>query len=129
MLDTGHLMNTNVELRTEEQGVQYIIDTIENLGELKSYIKGMHFNCSLSGQYTMEQIKNNRNEATRLSLEEMEKDVYFHVVRIDNHKPFSSSCAKKIIDYVKPEYLIYEFITNNMEELKSYIRCQNLALK
>lgn len=129
MLDTGHLMNTNVELRTEEQGVQYIIDTIENLGELKSYIKGMHFNCSLSGQYTMEQIKNNRNEATRLSLEEMEKDVYLHVVRIDNHKPFSSSCAKKIIDYVKPEYLVYEFITNDVEELKSYIKCQNLALK
>lgn len=30
MLDTGHLMNPNTELKSEAEGIQYICDTVNN---------------------------------------------------------------------------------------------------
>lgn len=34
MLDIGHLMNTNVELKTEEEAVDYIIEVLDKLDEI-----------------------------------------------------------------------------------------------
>lgn len=51
MLDTGHLMNTNPELQTEQDGIEYILKTVKALGEDRKLIRGLHLNCSLSGDY------------------------------------------------------------------------------
>ena len=45
MLDTGHLMNTNPELRNEEEAADYVCRTVANLGELAGLIKGVHLSC------------------------------------------------------------------------------------
>ena len=34
MLDTGHLMNTNVHLQNEQQGIDYILQVVAKLGDL-----------------------------------------------------------------------------------------------
>ncbi len=44
MLDTGHLLNTNLDINTEEEGIDYLIETVKNLGDMKDYIKGIHLN-------------------------------------------------------------------------------------
>lgn len=126
MLDTGHLMNTNVYLKNEKQGIEYIIDTIDNLGELRKYIKGIHLHCSLSGEYVMEQINNNK--AKEITFSPISEEVFMHVFNIDNHKPFTDSSAKNIIEFIKPKYLVYELISNSIIELEEYIKIQNKAI-
>ncbi len=127
MLDTGHLMNTNLDLNNEKEGIQYILDTVNNLYELKKFIKGIHLNCSLSGKYVKEQIQSNLKNT--LSFNDMKENVYSHIMKIDMHKPFSDISVKKLIDLINPEYVIYEFITSSLEELEAYITIQNKALQ
>lgn len=127
MLDTGHLMNSNFALTNEKEGIQYILDTVNNLGELKKFIKGIHLNCSLSGKYVKDQIQ--ANHKCKLPFDEMKENVLFHIMKIDMHKPFSDIDAKKLINFINPEYVIYEFITNSLEELDEYITIQNKALQ
>ncbi|GCD08444.1 TIM barrel protein [Clostridium tagluense] len=127
MLDTAHLMNTNFALTNEKEGIQYILDTVNNLGELKKFIKGIHLNCSMSGEYVKEQIQANRK--CKLPFNEMKENALFHIMKIDMHKPFSDTNVKRIIDFIDPEYVIYEFITRSLEELEEYITIQNKALQ
>jgi hypothetical protein len=127
MLDTGHLMNTNFDLTNEKEGIQYILDTVNNLGELKKFIKGIHLNCSLSGKYVKEQLQENRK--SKLQFNEMKENVLFHIMKIDMHKPFSDVYTKKLINLIEPEYVIYEFITRSLEELDDYIAIQNKTLQ
>lgn len=129
MLDTGHLMNTNFELRSEEEGVKFVIDTIEDLGELKEYIKGIHFHCSLSGEYTKNMLLESKELNYKdMDFNEMESLVYDRLMKIDWHKPFTEKCAKDIIDYVQPKYLVYEFVTDSLEKLQAYIDKQNESI-
>jgi sugar phosphate isomerase/epimerase len=57
MLDTGHLMNTNTALRSEEEAADYILRTVDRLGDLASRIRGMHLQCSLSGDYVTHSLR------------------------------------------------------------------------
>lgn len=125
VLDTSHLMNTNLYLKSEKQGIEYIIDTVKNLGELKKLIKGIHLNCSLSGEYVMEKIKNTRGK--EFTLPPMSEKIFTHVFNIDSHKPFTDICVKKLLDFIKPEYLVYELTASCIEELDRYINTQDAA--
>ena len=51
MLDTGHLMNTNVRLKNEAEGSEYVLKVYEKLGDCKALVRGVHMSCSLSGAY------------------------------------------------------------------------------
>ncbi len=126
MLDTSHLMNTNLYLKDEKQGIEYIINTINNLGELKSLIKGIHLNCSLSGEYVREQINNRKTK--EFTLNPMSEEVFMHVFNIDRHKPFTDNSVKKIIELINPKYLVYELIASSLTELEEYIEVQDKAV-
>lgn len=129
MLDTGHLMNTNFELKSEEEGVKFVIDTIDSLGEFKKYIKGIHFHCSLSGEYTKNMLLESKNlNYKNMNFDDMEALVYDKLVKVDLHKPFREKCAKDIINYIEPEYLVYEFVTDSLDELQAYINEQNESI-
>ena len=80
----------------------------------------------MSGKYIIEQIeKNNKN---KLTLKEMNENIYKHVMNIDRHKPFSNKVIKSLIELINPEYVIYEFITSSLNELEEYIKIQHNAL-
>ena len=49
MLDTGHLIHTNTDIKTQQDAVDYINTVLDKHDELSSYIKGIHLNQSLSG--------------------------------------------------------------------------------
>ncbi len=107
MLDTGHLLNTNLDI--------------------KSYIKGIHLSKSISGEYVKSQIEKYRKDDADYS--EIHNDIIYHVLKIDQHKPFTKQKIKKLIDIINPDYLVYEFITSSLEELSEFIKIQNEALE
>lgn len=125
MLDTAHLINTNFHLENEKKAIQYLLDKINNLGQLKTFINGIHLNYSLSGKYVLDQI--NKYRKSGLDLSEINKEVYTHICNIDTHKPFSDKGVKEIINSINPQYLIYEFSTASLRQLEDYIKIQDKA--
>jgi len=126
MLDTGHLLNTNLEINTEEEAIDYLIDTVNNLGDLKKYIKGIHLSKSISSEYVKSQILKYQNEEVKIN--EINDNIIFHILKIDQHKPFTNKKIKSLIDIIKPKYLVYEFITTSIDQLSEYINIQDKTL-
>ncbi|MEG1450595.1 MAG: TIM barrel protein [Cetobacterium sp.] len=114
MLDTGHLLNTNLNLQNSNQAIEYIKKSIADLGNYKKYINGMHLNYSLSGEYVRNVIKN----------EGEKEQIYKHIGKIDYHDPFEHSEIKEIIEGLPIDYLIYELIGKDDKEFEEKVRRQ-----
>lgn len=121
MLDTGHLMNTNPALTTEEEGVAYIIDTVKSLGKYKDRIQGLHLHRSLSGEYV-------RQSRQKLKTGYTMAEVMSHVLRIDEHLPFRSPAVRQLIQYIQPEYVVHEFIQTSLQDWQEKVTRQQQAL-
>ena len=122
MLDTGHLMNTNQQLRTEREGIAYILHSIESLGEDKKWIRGIHLHHSLSGDY----VGKMRGNPTARELSP--GMIMEHVLKIDQHLPFSVPEAQEIIQAVQPEYLVHEFMQVSKADWQMKLNTQRHAL-
>ena len=88
MLDTGHLMNTDLSLTSEAQGVEYIHRMLDRHGEMIKWIRGIHLHQSLSGAYVRENTGAlpaglSRDYPTRFG------ESYAHILRIDRHRPWT----------------------------------------
>lgn len=123
MLDTGHLMNTNPDLTTECEAADYIIKTLENLGSFRQYVRGIHLHKSLSGKYLR-----SSQACTQCNTEYSMQELMEHVLRIDEHKPFTTSAVRTIVDYVQPDFLVHEFIYESMTDWEQKLRRQQQAL-
>lgn len=120
MLDTGHLMHTNQELKTLKEALEYIKTAVSEMGSLKDYIKGIHLHQSLTG----ERAKSMRNRKIELKQDYWERmqQVYEFIFQLDEHKPFVCEGIREFIEEMKPQYLTYEFITRNREEHEDYLK-------
>ncbi len=107
MLDTGHLMNTNIRLRNQAQGIKYILEMLDRHGSLCSAIKGMHFHQSISGEYCREMIGKLPKDFPEDYFQAFSYS-YPHIERIDRHHPWTSPDCVQIVDRVQPEYLTHE---------------------
>lgn len=114
MLDTGHMLNTNLKLENSDEAILYIKNTIENLGDYKKYINGMHLNYSLSGEY-VKNVLENKNEKV---------PIYKHIGKIDYHDPFEHKEIKEVIEGLPIDYLIYELIGKDDKEFEEKIKRQ-----
>ncbi|HWR37979.1 MAG TPA: TIM barrel protein [Patescibacteria group bacterium] len=122
MLDTGHLMNTNTDLRNEEEAIAYVIAVIKGLGSYRQAVRGIHLHQSLSGDYVKKcrtAVANGRDLADAMS----------HILRVDEHRPFTSPEVRRIIDYVEPAYLVHEFIQYSWDDWMYKLDCQQAALQ
>lgn len=129
MLDIGHLMNTNIELASEEKAVDYICAILQNHGELINYIKGIHLNSSLSGSYVKNHIGIDAPFTGQEDFMYRYIEAYKHILHIDRHVPFSSKSIKKVIDMINPKYLVYEVLTDDRATLEKFISQQNKTLE
>nr|WP_294490135.1 TIM barrel protein [uncultured Anaerosporobacter sp.] len=120
MLDTGHLMNTNQELKTPEEALQYIRTVVTEHSSLQKYIKGFHLHQSLSGERA-KRISYSKVELKQDYWERMYQ-VYEYIFQLDEHKPFVCEGLEEFIEGMKTEYITYEFITRNREEHEAYLK-------
>ena len=124
MLDTGHLMNTNLDLRSEADGAAYVTKIYQNLCEVGKYVYGLHLHQSLSGSYVREMMR--RHQGTHRSLSWREGMDY--VLHVDRHEPFRTEAARWILDTVQPDYLVHEFLQHSRADLDQKLRTQRFAL-
>lgn len=126
MLDTGHLLHTNIGLKTQEEGIAYIHQMLDAHGELCQHIRGVHLNQSLTGEYC-EEIKNNPPKMGA-TYQERYNQMFFHAFAVDKHEPFTAEGIQELIERIHPEYLTFEFITADNEQHKNYLNQQLKAL-
>lgn len=122
MLDTGHLMNTNLDLKTEADGADYVCQVVQNLGTMKSLVKGIHLSCSLSAEY---------QKATWGKLPDMINPTVIgnHIMSIDQHRPFTTDAARKIVDTIEPLYLTHELFGRSYGIPEEEVKRQMAAIR
>ena len=124
MLDTGHLMNTNLELCSEREAADYVTNVFQQLGETGKYVRGLHLHCSLSGEYTKQMMRQHVGEHRPLSWQESMD----YIMHVDWHQPFQTDAVRQIVDTVQPAYLVHEFIQRSAEDWEQKICAQRHAL-
>lgn len=124
MLDTGHLMNTNLNLKSEAEGAAYVLKVYRELGEVGRRIYGVHLHQSLSGAYTREMMR--RHQGTHRALSWREGMDY--VLHVDRHEPFRTEAARWILNTIQPDYLVHEFLQYSRTDLDQKLRTQRFAL-
>lgn len=117
MLDTGHLMNTNLKLKNEQEAADYICKIVDKLGTQAELIKGVHLNCTLCGDYM-------RSTGYKLVNNPTLSEVYQHICKIDESRPFATNAAKQILKMIKPQYVNHEFNYHNLDDLKTKLEQQ-----
>ena len=128
MLDTGHLLNTNQAILTEEEGIRWILTWLSDLGELRRAIRGIHLSKSLSAEY----VNRTRNQVyagdIALSFWDRYHQALEHVRRIDQHEPFRDPAITCIFDIIDPRFVTYEFTYRCLDDWLSKIRRQRRAM-
>lgn len=126
VLDTGHLMHTDTSILTPEEAVAYIHRMLDEHGSLVDYIKEIHLNQSLTGPL-YQSIMDNPPQLSEDYSEKMGQ-LFGTIYRIDVHEPFIGEGVRELIERINPDYLTYEFITCDCDQLDDYNRRQRAAL-
>ena len=128
MLDTGHLMHTNLSIRTQEEGLAYIRRCIEEQGEeVRRVIRGIHLHQSLTGAY-MAQVAAHPPLLSD-DPDKRREQVYTHAFRCDEHRPFTCPGVREFIRWIDPDYLTFEFISRSRKEHETMLSEQLSALR
>ena len=131
MLDTGHLMNANTALRSQEEAVPYIhavLDAHEQIGfDLCETVRGIHLNASISGAYA-ERIKQDPPVLSE-SYTERTSQMFFHVFERDQHRPFTAPGVKELVQRIAPDYLTAELISLSPDDRREKNSQQLAALR
>lgn len=128
MLDTGHLMHTDLSLRTQEEALQYLYRRLKEQGEeVRRAIRGIHLHQSLTGEYMARVAASppilSADPKTRM------EQVYTHAFASDQHRPFTCPGVREFIDWIDPEYLTFEFISRSRAEHQAMLKAQLAALR
>ena len=126
MLDTGHLFHTNTGIRTQEEGLAHIHKCLDAHGELCSYIRGIHLNQSLTGEYCEQMISNPPQLGE--SYQERSAKMFWHAFSVDQHLPFTCEGVADLVERIAPEYLTFEFISADSAEHRKFLQAQRKAL-
>ena len=124
MLDMGHLMNTNLDLQSEAEGAAYVQKIYHELGEVGKYVYGIHLHQSLSGAYTREMMRRHVGWKTPLDWQ----TAMDYVMHVDQHQPFHTDAARRIVETGQPMYLVHEFQHRSHASLIQNVRIQRGAL-
>ena len=126
LLDCGHLLNCNTELRGEQDGAEYIVDMLRRHGELAKRVRAMHLHRSFSGEYVREHTGSLPPLAPTYS--ERFAQAYGHILNIDRHQPWQTDAVRRVVECVQPEYLTHELSAHGRRALTDVVRTQRAAL-
>lgn len=126
MLDTGHLLHTNLELQTENEAVDYIHRQLDAHGELSSYIKGIHLQQSITGDY----VKAHRGPAPKVKGDfwDWHTDAMWHVFYVDRHFAWTTPQIRSVVRRINPSYLTMELMGLDLDDLSQAMDTQRKAL-
>ena len=127
LLDTGHLMNADLDLETQEEGAAYIHRMLDRHGPLCRSIRGMHLHQSLSGAYTRAHTGALPEPWPEDYLEQYAL-AYDQVLQIDTHRPWTSTAVRSLVERVEPEWLVHELSAGTRGERDRAVALQNQAL-
>lgn len=119
MLDVGHLLHTNTALRTLKEGADYVRRVLSQYPD-RSIVRGLHFHQTLSGAYVEEQKKH--PPVLTGSYYEKTGAIAEYVYRVDSHHPFAGPEAEALIEWLNPEYLVYELLSADRAQHEAYMR-------
>jgi hypothetical protein len=126
MLDVGHLLCANMELKSQEQGCEYIHKILDMHDELDSKlcksIKGIHLHQSISGEYAKAMLAN--PPAMKADYYDRFAQVYGLLGSIDTHMPWETTEICKLIDRIRPQFLVHELLAKNREHREMLIEEQ-----
>jgi sugar phosphate isomerase/epimerase len=126
MLDTGHLLHNDLDLQTQEEGVAYIHRLLDEHGELAKYVRGVHLNQSITSDYCRKMME----EPPELGKTYRERSwkMFSHAYNVDKHRPFTCAGVRELMDRIAPEFLTFEFITDDNAQHAQFLRAQREAL-
>ncbi|MBQ9827597.1 MAG: TIM barrel protein [Lachnospiraceae bacterium] len=122
MLDTGHLMHTNLDLRDMDEAVEYVHQMLDLHGDLCKYIKGVHLQGSVTGDIVKKAMK--EYDGMPADYGERNFKLFMYVFQVDRHKPFIAKGVKELIERIAPDYLTFEFISESREQHEGYLNEQ-----
>ena len=128
VLDTGHLLNTSQDIRTEAQGIEFLIRSVRSLGAYRKTIRGVHLTRSLSGEYVTQALHSPDPPAFDGSFWQRYRQAIDHVNKIDQHDPFEDPAIAGLFNIIEPEYVTYEFSYKSRDEWLDKIRRQRRAM-
>ena len=126
MLDTGHLMHTNTSLRTQPQALAYIHQMLDLHGSLCRRIRGVHLNQSLTGSYMRRVMR--RPPVFAEDYMQRSYQLFEYVFKVDRHCPFTCPGVAALLERIAPEYVTFEFISNDLPQLRRMLHRQQNAL-
>ncbi|MBP1910543.1 TIM barrel protein [Methanolobus bombayensis] len=131
VLDTGHLMNATMGCEDEDCSIDVVLDLLSSHSEeFIKRIEGMHFHCSLSGEFMRSSMDLELPEGfSSLSFHERLMSVMEILNQMDEHMPFTNERCSKIVDMVAPEYLTHEFVSTDLRSLDEKLYIQTQALR
>jgi len=122
MMDVSHLMLKGF-LEGYHDGLQYVLDTVDNLGESIRWIKGMHINGTNSYEYMCQ-----NHLEKYLDYQDNPKEnfmrIYDHISSMDQHIPLLDSRINDIIDKVNPDYQMIEVVGKDKSTWEGYVKKQ-----
>lgn len=131
VLDTGHLMNATMKCDDENCSINVVLDVLSNHSpEFIKRIEGMHFHCSMSGEFMRSSMGMQIPEGFEaLPFHERLMSVMEILGQMDQHMPFSSENCSKIVDMVSPDFLTHEFVSADQRSLDEKLCVQTQALR
>jgi Xylose isomerase-like TIM barrel. len=108
-LDTGHLMNTLPDAYEESHCIDRLLEIFSDFPqEMKDRIGTMHLHQSTSAEYrnTFEEMDRPAGE----SMSESVARVYPHVLKIDQHRPFTDPRCVLLVEALSPDFVTHEMI-------------------
>lgn len=119
MLDTGHLLHTDLDIETQEEAVVFINKILDMNEDLIPYMRGVHLQQSLTGSYVKDWLSHDHEYPD--TDEKFYEMLYYHLFSIDKHLPFTADGVSDIIKRIKPAYVTLEYITTSLEENKRFL--------
>lgn len=131
IMDLSHYAIAKGGISSEVLLYEEIRDMVSSEPKWKDYFKGIH----ISEAIPRDALSGIRKAAEGISpLYPMDLDSRFNhnmtqVGRMDTHRPFSHRCITSILTLLSPDFVVYEFIAKDREELSRWITLQNSYLE
>ena len=126
VMDTGHLMCAPQNITEEEQGIDFVLQTVKNHGELAKYIKALHLHQSTTGNFVAD-LKT-RNIIPEKDFYALWAQSYNIILNIDQHRPFTSPRVQEILELVEAEFVCHEISAKNRADKLEKVLVQMKAL-